>query len=80
MKLLSWFETRDELDDFEVEPVGLGLSKSQATWVNENWRLILAFWKVVDFQTVPKEAMAAAMKVGSPRYDLGNNLLKELLL
>lgn len=83
LKILRKLEALDPLNkevNFTLPEIDYGLSKSQTLWVNENWRLLRAFWFVVDFQDVPSELMGKNTKVGTPRYELGDSLLKELLL
>lgn len=82
-KLLETLEGLDPLDadaKFEMPEGEFNLTKLQTQWVIDNWRSVRAFWLVVNFQTVPQEELSKNMKVGTPRYDLGNNLLTELLL
>jgi hypothetical protein len=80
MEVLEGLDPLDEKAKFLVPDVDLGLTKLQTQWVQDNWRLVRAFWLVVDFMRVPQELLSKNMKVGAPRYDLGNSLLSELLL
>lgn len=59
---------------------GLVLSESQQKWVSENWQLLVAFWRVVDFLPVSAEVISKGTVIGTPRYNLGDELLKELFL
>ena len=58
----------------------LGLSATQQAWVSENWQLLVAFWRVVDFIPVSAEIITKGTVVGEPRYHLADALLKELFL
>ena len=80
METLEGLDPSDPEAKFELPSADLNLTKLQQAWVQENWKLVRAFWLVVDFLTVPADLITAGMKVGVPNYDLGNNLLKELLL
>ncbi len=83
--LLAYLEELDpKQTDEELKFLGikgdLNITENQRKWCNENWRDIRSFWLVVDFLNVPAEAMAPAMITGTPRYALGDALLKEIFL
>lgn len=86
---LDWYgvmetlEGLDHLDDatkFTMPEGDFNLSKNQVIWCNENWRLIKAFWTVVDFQDVPAEDIAKGTRVGKPNYQRADELLREMLI
>jgi 5'-3' exonuclease len=80
-KLLAHLETLDPASETaSIATGGLNLTDGQQAWLLENWRLVRSFWLVVDFLKVPAETMAQHTVVGTPRYALGDSLLKELLL
>lgn len=84
-KLLAHLESldpnkTDEELKFQIGTGGLNLTEKQQAWLIENWRLVRSFWLVVDFIKVPADLLAKSMTVGTPRYALGDSLLKELLL
>ncbi len=81
--LLHYLESLDPLkSDKDLGFLGvqgdLNITEKQREWTHENWRLVRSFWLVVDFMDVPMELMAQNMIVGTPRYALGDSLLKEL--
>lgn len=70
----------DKEAGFQGVVTDLNITEKQRAWLHENWRLVRSFWLVVDFMQVPAEALAQNMVVGTPRYALGDSLLKELFL
>lgn len=56
----------------------LGITDKIRGWVCENFRILQAYWSIVNFVPVDNDLMMKHMKVGTPNYALADSILKEI--
>ena len=56
------------------------MSDHSLGWIDENKDLLRAYWKVVDFLPLDNVEVNAAMKMGTPNFDIIEQRLKALFL
>ncbi len=57
----------------------LGLTDTQYEWFKGNIKTIQAYWQIVNFVSVDNELMMKHLKVGTPNWARGDELLKEIM-